>query len=269
MEARMSQPVEEEERKNLYQHILHPLREELVEGKNNEGAIAYNVKAITRLFYGIALEESLASKFDINGDFLDYISMHNGEESRLPYTGFCYQRGNFLLHLIESSNENILVYLEHMYEELKKPGSVYKSITVVSLSDENPSRLFELHLHDVGLHSGGSVFIETDKSDVQIHDRVWDIYMMLVTGAEQLRDTISERNRKEGARKMASFVILSQDDPYILTCNKFMSLKEAVELYCDNLENLMEEELEYPCHHHFSSYLQYYDGGVNNIKDFN
>lgn len=69
----------------------------------------------------------------------------------------------------------------------------------------------------------GPILSETEKTEEQIQDRSFEIYQLFMEGARMRSENPSHR--------ISNMIVLSNDDLSILNCDRFMSLKEYLELY--------------------------------------
>ena len=234
----------EEEKKNLYQ-IIKKMREE-----ENE--------PIARLFYAASLSEPEKgeSNFSIEEKISNWVKTST-EINKEILTGYMQINGINFVHLIEGNSQILNLFLLFLYNELNKPNSIFKVIHIILFNEENPERFFNQFLIDYGSQFRAP-HIEFDKTEQQISERSWEIYLKFYEAGKKSKQNHSSVN-------LVNEIALTDEDLCMFIQGKYMSINEYKDFYLEDPEINLDNEHIFPYTPSVLANLEYSDMG--NLTD--
>ena len=129
---------------------------------------------------------------------------------------------------------------------------------ILAVNEENRDRVFELWGCST-VHSAGAPYVEADKSEKETQEKVWGIYQKFLEVGDKIRDRLIEECKftPQLQKEVYENVIISPEDVYLLLSPLYPGIHDYYEIFFQDQEVQLEEDLVFPLAPHYSQYLEY------------
>jgi len=204
---------------------------------------------ISRLMYVAKLDTGDHSHAKKNFEKLmkEWIGQYEGKH----ITGLMLIIANFHWHLLEVDDSAVIFYmLEDLKRQKDEEDSIYANISVLAVTEENPSRIFpEWAARTIPISSSGGA-AEDEESTTPDFEESWRLYEKMLEVSKRVSSTMggsSNPNALTQALKSQAIDILPNPDELAhFTTPKFPTIDEYLEMYDGQMEVVLEGELVWP-----------------------
>lgn len=162
-------------------------------------------------------------------------------------------------------------YLRQLHRDMKDPDTIYETVSVLVLSEEQKERAFE----SWGKENASAQFAaEVTNTDFELEgeqkiEKLWGVYENFLKGGEQYTSLLEggESNEKSLWNKTLSAINLENTDYYVFASKCYPSLEQYFNMFLDDVDIVLDEDLSFPLSLPLTELLEYTDKTEKNTNN--
>lgn len=146
---------------------------------------------------------------------------------------------------------------------------MYKQINIIAFSEEHKYRVFE-YWGCEKVFASGPVLLEVDKPVDAVRAKAWEIYKQFLETGDKIRDQLindymfTSTTLKQAIEQLN----IGPENVFMLTKDIFVSIEDYYDIYFEDEEIVLDDELGFPMPCYFSQYLEYSDVPFEDYNGF-
>lgn len=248
---------EQQESFDLYNRVVLPYREEEHEAFARQ------------LYISVSPDEK---RDEVEREIKNWIKEENRilhDSDRPRFSGLMITKGPVVLHFLECDTRELTRFVQYLHAEFTSGAGKYTQINILAFNEENSYRVFEFWGSEK-VFATGPIYLEVDKQPEQVMEKAWEVYKSFQTVGDAIRSKQKAEYEWTNAtlRQASEELPISPENIFMLMNKMFTSIEEYYEIYFQDEEIVLDDEISFPLPCYFSQYLEYSEQPFDNYNGF-
>lgn len=214
-----------------------------------------NKQITSRLFHSILCTNSTSAQ-QLKSKLSVFLDISNSNQTS-KFGGLLIIKEHFIIHFLESDNQNINQYLDFLLLE-KQSGELVQKVVILALNEEFPFRVFPFWGFDESSSLGATRF-DVEKSENDTENSVWEVYEKFLLAGYSISDKLKAQGKFSGGlvKEAMNYVQLNQEETGLLANDHFPEIEEYLAIFKSQVDSKLDSQTVWPAEWYVSQLLEY------------